>query len=155
MKKIVNTILLVLILVHCDSGNNFNSELSKENLIELELKQLNISIQVPRGHSISEFDDFTVIYSNLRGRQFSISKVKSNIQKNRYKKSFRFDKGATLKYSTFVKKGGNGGPEYELEGIFEFKNGQLLITSTDQREYGKGTPEFCMKYLSTIKKLKH
>ncbi len=154
MKRIVMITLLALILIRCDSGNNFASELSKENLVELALEELKICILVPEKYSVSEFDDFTVIYSNLRGRQFSISKVKPNMQKNKYKKSFHFENGAILKYYTFVKEGGNGGPEYELEGIFEFENEKFLINSTDQREYGKGTPEFCMKYLSTIKKLK-
>ncbi len=148
----------MMIIAGCNSkGNNFRHELSEERLIKLEFEKLKISVKVPEEHLLFEDSNCITIHLNSQGRrakEFSITKSSPDIQKNKYKESFYFDNGAIMYYYTFAEVGGSGGVEYYLEGIFEFEKERFLITSIEQREFGKGRPEFCMRYLSTVEKLK-
>lgn len=150
-----------MILISCNSQKTKNyQELGEEKLIELKLKTLGIRIKVPLRHSVLESDDFTTIDLNPLGRnivQFRITILDSNYQESKYSESIRFKNGGILNYYTFVADGpvGSGGAEYRLEGVLEYGNRKFLITATDQSEFSKGCPEYCIKYLSTIEELKH
>lgn len=150
--------LFALMFLACNSKpKNFSQELDSENLIKLELVNLNISIRVPHTYNIAEHDNKVIINLNPEGRtvkQFSIVKSKPVVQKGNYTETFLFDNGAILNYHLFEKAGGSGGIEYKLEGILEFEKELYLIMVTDQKELTEGNPEFCLKYLSTIKSLK-
>lgn len=158
MKAKLVILLLVLMCSSCiDKKTDFTQELSKEHLIRLELETLNISLKVPTEHTVFENNDKTVIDVNPKGRairQFSLTKLPPNIQKGNYKESCYFTNGAILNYTTFKEEGGNGGTEYKLEGILTFEKELFLISATDQKELGKGFPEFCLQYISTIQRLK-
>lgn len=159
MKTILIASLFALIFWSCNSNEkNFSKELSGENLIRLELTNLDISIKVSQTHSIIELDDKFKINLNPDGRtlkQFSLSKSKPVVEKGKYLETILFDNGMILKYNVFEENEnvGSGGIEYELEGILEFRKDLYLITATDQKEFEKGKPEFCFKYLSTIERL--
>ena len=153
------TVLLVtLIIASCNSNeHSFRDELSKENLVKRELEALKIKVMIPKECTILENNNNTLIDCNAKGRvikQFSISKIQSTLQEDQYEALFSFENGATLQYYTFEGGGGSGGTEYQLEGVFKIGGKTLLITSSDQKEFGKGEPEFCLKYLSTVEIIK-
>ncbi len=153
------TVLLVtLIITSCNSNeHNFRDELSKENLVKRELESLKIKIMIPKECTTLENNDNILIDCNPKGRaikQFSISKIQSTLQEDQYDALFSFENGATVQYYMFEGGGGSGGTEYQLEGVFKIEDKTLLITSSDQKEFGKGEPEFCLKYLSTVEIIK-
>ncbi len=158
MKAILIVHLFPLIFWSCNSKEkNFRQELNGENLIKLELINLNISMKVSQTHSIVKLGDKSIINLNPDRRtvkQFSIAKSRPVVEKGKYVKIFLFDNGTILKYYVFEEDGGSGGIEYKLEGILEYGKELYLITATDQKELEEGDPEFCLKYLSTIKSLK-
>ena len=157
MKTNLGVLLLTFIFLACGiDKNSFKEQLSKENLIKKELKTLNISLMIPQEHTIFEVSNGVIINLNPQERntkQMSIEKVKPGVQKDKFTKSYTYNNGAILHYFTLEKEGGSGGTEYELKGIFEFEDEEFLVTSTTQNELGKGKPEFCLKYLSTIETL--
>jgi len=55
-----------------------------------------------------------------------------------------------LYYYTYSEAGGSGGPEYQLAGILRYKEQQFQILAIEQKEYGKGNPEFCFALLATL-----
>ena len=69
-----------------------------------------------------------------------------------YNKTFHFKNKAVLKYTTFTgDTPGSGGNEYRLKGKLTYKDQTFLIEAVDQKDLGKGDPEFCLKYLSTLR----
>ncbi|GAA4279237.1 hypothetical protein [Aquimarina mytili] len=156
MKIKAALLICMFLFLNCDSNkHNFDKELRKENLVKLELKELKISILVPQESSFDESNNEVLINLNPKGRSvklFSIKKATAP-KNNKYNTSFTFDSGATLNYFIFEENGGNGGIEYKLNGNLEYEDRIFKITSTYQEELGRGYPEFCLKYLSTIKNL--
>lgn len=150
--------ILALIFWSCNSSkNDFNEQLSKENLFTFKSKELNISLMVPKKSVLNEMNNRVLIDLNHNGRlikQVSIKKAMSTIRIDKYPNAFTFGNSATLNYFLSKKNGGSGGTEYGLEGVFKIEDKTFFITSYDQKEFGKGEPEFCLKYLSTIKILK-
>lgn len=146
--------ILAFVFLSCQQNiSDFKQELSEEHLVQLELKTLKISLMIPKENNVFDHDSVILIDLNPNERnikQFSISQLKSTIPMDKYKESLIFENGVVLNYYTSETVEGSGGSEYELEGIFKFENGQYKITSIDQKELGKGNPEFCLKYLSTI-----
>ena len=154
----LTVLLVILIIASCNSNeNSFKDELSKENLVQREFEGLKIRIMIPEECTVLENNDNILINFNSKGRtikQFSISKIQATFQEDKYKASFSFENGATLQYYTFEEGGGSGGIEYGLEGVFKTEDKTLFITSSDQKEFGKGEPGFCLKYLSTVEIIK-
>jgi len=149
----------IILLLSCNSNEkNYKQALLLENLFELELKTLNIKLMIPQKHHIFKIEDSFTIDLNPNGRtirQFSIAKLQSNNKKEKYTESCTFKNGFILNYNTFNKTGGSGGNEYILEGFLESQGDLFRIVSTDQKELDTGEPEYCLKYLSTIKRMKH
>ena len=158
MKALVIGLLYLFVFWSCNTKEQrFRKELNNENLVQLELSNLNISIAVPRTHRISEMDNEYSFNLNPHGRGvkwFSISDSKSSVPKEKYKKSFSFNNGAILNYDIFVAGGGSGGNEHELQGVLEFNGKTFQIGSSIQTDSARGEIDFCLKYLSTIQSLK-
>ncbi len=158
MKVKLIVLFAITLLLSCNSNKkDFKQVLLLENLFELESKTLNIKLMIPQKHHIFKNEDRLTIDLNPNGRairQFGIAKFQSNIKKEKYTESYTFENGFTLSYYTFSEAGGSGGTEYRMEGILESQEEVFKIVSIDQKELGKGEPEYCLKYLSTIKRIK-
>jgi len=139
----------MLICLGCaKKKTDFEQELSIEHLVRSELQTLKISLDIPQKHTVFKNNDSIVIDLNPDERtirQFSVAKLPPTIQKDKYKESVYFKNGATLNYYNYKATGGSGGIEYVLEGILKFEEELFLISVTDQKEYGKGNPEFYLK----------
>ncbi|WP_103069155.1 hypothetical protein [Aquimarina sediminis] len=154
-------IVLSLILSNCTSKRNkFEDELSKEELVTVELEALKLTIMVPQKHFIVKRDSFCSIHidpNNRYGRYFTIEKPNINVQKKKYSESIDFDNGIKLRYSKFILEnpGSSNGKEYYAKGFFRTEQKLFLITCSETKEYTEGDPEFCFKYISTIKNTTH
>ena len=159
MKAILIGALFAFICWNCNSKEqNLRKELNKENLVQLKLNNLNISLKVPRPHHFFETNDKSSFNINPHGRgtkQFSISNSKSSVTKEKYEKSFSFDNGGILYYNALVVSAGSGGNEFQLVGVLKFADEILQVTSSIQKDSASGETEFCLKYLSTIQSLKN
>lgn len=135
----------------CNTRND-DKELRDEQLTEVVIKAMGIRIQVHEKHIVRAYPDRVVVDINPEGRsvrQFSIATSMAVLKT--YHKTFHFKNKAVLKYTTFTgDTPGSGGNEYRLKGKLTCKDQTFLIESVDQKEFGEGNPEFCLKYLSTL-----
>ena len=148
---------LLLCIIGFEGCNTRHDDkaLQKEQLTEVVIKAMGIRIQVPEKNIVRAYPDRVVVDINPEGRsvrQFSIATSMAVLKT--YDKPFHFNNKAVLKYTTFTgDTPGSGGNEYRLEGKLTCKNQTFLIKAIDQKEFGKGDPEFCLKYLSTIRSI--
>ena len=144
-------LLCIVGFAGCNTRND-DKVLQKEQLTEVVIKAMGIRIQVPEKNIVRAYPDRVVVDINPEGRsvrQFSIAT--SMIVLKTYNKTFHFKNKAVLKYTTFAgDTPGSGGNEYRLKGKLTYKDQTFLIEAVDQKEFGKGDPEFCLKYLSTL-----
>lgn len=156
MKTSVGLGLLFLLLLYCFSLEplSFELALQKEKLVTLDATPHNIMLRVPLKHALYSTKDQITIDLNPHGRrikQFVISEKKELDNSISYEDKYLFKNGGIFHYSKSTKEGGSAGPEYVLEGQLLFSESVYIIEATEQKEWGKGDPEFCLKYLSTLK----
>ncbi len=156
MKTSIGLGFLLLLLLYCFSLEplSFEVALQKEQLATLEASPHQFTLKVPINHAFYSTKDRITIDLNPNGRrikQLVISKKKARKDSVSYEDKYRFKNGGILRYSLSTKEGGSAGPEYVLNGQLLFSDVIYLIEASEQKEWGKGDPEFCLKYLSTLK----